>query len=940
MLLALLLACAPKVLSAQPPVAALPALPPLTDALPVDPAVHEGTLANGLRWYVQQNHTPAARAELRLVVHAGSLLEDDDQRGLAHMLEHMAFNGTEHFPHGGLVAWFESIGMSFGAHVNASTGFDDTIYTLTVPTDRPELLDQALLVLSDQAGRMTLDPTEIDKERGVVLEEWRTGRGAGGRVTDALTPFTFAGSRYAERLPIGTPESVKGFDPAALRRFYTDWYRPDLMAVIAVGDFDPATVEHLVETHFAGLTNPPNERPRPALGIPPHAEPVVAVVTDPELPSVGVTLLAESEDHERNTWGGYRELMIRNLVYAIMNDRIEARRRAVPGAWLGAGVGWDRLGPSTAAAAVMVQPSPDAIVPGLRAVLDEVARARRYGFSADEVELARKAQLSAYESYRLGQDTSVAAEDAAEIVRVFTTGEAMPGTAAECDIARRILASVQPADLDAYVKTWMTENLVLTVTMPDKPGLAVPTEAELRAVLADMDTRPIAPPVAAKAVAPLVRPLPKPGHVVSRRALDPLGVTVWTLSNGVEVWVKPTDYQADEVLLGAWSPGGTSLVPDDHFVAAATATAIRDESGLGKLDPTQLGTALAGHEASAWSYIGSYAEGVRGSAAPRDLETMLQLVYLDFTAPRFTDAGLAEVRRAQETTLANRLSTPEALFGDAANKLLWGDSPRHRPWTVADLDQLDLAASRTFYRERFADAADFHFVIVGNVDPATLEPLVDRYLGSLPGHGGGEKPGDDGLRRLTGARTAVVHAGVEPKAEVSLDFEGPFTSDWGTRNQLQALAGVLEVRLREELREERGGVYGVNVGAGSWEVPDEGYSLAIDFTCDPARVDELTTAALRVVGELRDTPVDERYIDNEKEMNRRERETQEHSNGFWLAALLGTLEHGEDPLELLGYDERNAALSAAVVQSAAKQWLDPARLITVELLPAEGTGSR
>ena len=914
--------------------ASLPAASPPDEPIPLDPLVQRGTLENGLSWVVQPNAYPDDRAELRLVVKAGSVLEAEDQRGLAHMVEHMAFNGSRNFAEGELVAWFESVGMSFGAHLNAYTSFDQTVYKVSVPTDDPATLDRGLLVLRDWADGLTLADDAIERERGVVLEEWRKGLGAGDRIFRALAPTIFMGSPYADRLPIGTEASLRGFGPEAVRRFYHDWYRPDLLAVIAVGDFDPTQMQTAIHARFGDMVGPADPPARPHIEIPPHADPVVAIVTDPEVPTGHVTFTVQIDDPERATYAGYRDGLVHGLLVQVLNERLSTLGQDPEGVLLGGGAGYQRLNEIEAWWNVGAGVRGEDPLATLAALLTEVERMRRYGPTEAELERASARTLTHMERAFRERDQETSGDATEELIRAFLNGESVPGITLEAQLARDWLPGISRAELVETAATWLPEeSRVVQLVLPEGPA---PTEAATLAVLAEVIAGSIEPPQAEVAAGPLLDPLPSPGAVVERAALPELGITTWRLSNGVEIWIKPTTLKAGEVLLGSWSPGGRATIGDDRWIPARSAEDLRRRSGLGTFSKPDLEKRLSGVEASAWGDIGRYDESVSGRSSSAEIETMLQLVHLQFTAPRFDAQALDAYRSEKAQRLPKRSNSPDNVFTDAWDVLMWQGHPRMLAWTVADLDHLDLEGSRSFWQERFANAADFRFLIVGDVDLATLEPLVARYLGSLPAREDREELRDDGASRPTGLVAQRIQAGTEPKARFRMAFHGDFEGTWLARNRIQAMADILEVRLREQLREELGGVYGVGVRESTEQPPGHEYTVTIDFGCDPARLEELGAATLATVEELRSTALPERYIQAEQEINRRNRQVDVERNSFWRSAILSTIERGEDPLDLLTWDERNDSLTAAEVQAAAQRWLDPSNTVRLEMLPLEG----
>jgi zinc protease len=920
----------------------VPATDPLDAPLPSDPGVRSGRFDNGLTWYVEPNSRPQARAFLRLVVDAGSVLEDDDQRGLAHVVEHMAFNGTTHFPGNTVVEVLEAGGSRFGPHLNAHTGFDETVYELMVPTDDPAALDQAFLVLEDWASGIVFDRDEIERERGVVLEEWRTRLGAAGRVFEETVPLLFHGSPYADRVPIGTKESLETFAPEAVERFYRDWYTPDRMAVIAVGDFDPRTVEQLVAAHFADLPEPADPRARIRPSIPAHAETLTAIIADPELPSATVEILAKHDDVEIGTARAYRKALVEQLGFAIVNERLaDLARRADP-PFLAASAGEQRLTPTEGGSVLSAAVEEDGIERGYRTLLQEVRRARDHGFLPDEIERARVRMLDRFDRALLERDTTDSSLHASEIVRAFTTGESMPGIDAEVAMVRQFAPEIDAAALQAWARAWMPDvSRVVTVTMPDKPGIDVPTAEGLAAIAAEVAATAVAAPTAAGAVGPLVADTPAPGSVVAvhTELRDGLGTTGWTLSNGAEVWFKPTDFRADEIRLFAFSPGGTSLVDEEAYVPTATMIDVAHWSGLGPHDAGALERWLAGRSASLGLQLTETRELVSGTSSVGDLETLLQLVHASFADPRLTEDGFRSAQDHLLAAVANRDADPFTAFQDAWDDLVWPDDLRAGPWTTERLTQMDLAATRAAYARHFGNAGDFTFVFAGAL-PSDFESLVTTWIGSLPGtRDAGDRWVDRGVRPARGALETTVRRGVDAQAAVRIEWHGPFDDDtWDTRSRLYALEDTLEEQLRDELRENRGGVYGVHVDASEMWEPTRWYRVRVSFTCDPARVDELVDATQDVVAELRDEGPPAVVVRDLKEQNRRERQVDLRENGFWVSAVAGALQRGEDPRGILGWDARNDALDPTVVRDAARAWLDADDTVVVVLLP-EPVGS-
>ncbi len=826
--------------------------------------------------------------------------------------------------------------IRFGAHVNAHTSFDETVYKLQVPTDDPELLSNAMLVLRDWANGITFDGGEIEKERGVVLEEWRRSRGASGRVRDQLLPLTFHESLYAERLPIGTEDSLKGFEPDALRRFYDDWYRPDLMAVIAVGDFDVDTVKDLIEANFADLEPAASPRERVYPPIPEHEETLVGVVTDPEMRVTSVSLMAKYDDQKGETHRSYYEGFVENLAYVMLNERLGDMARTADAPFLGAGAGNQWLSPREAAQSAGAGVVEGGAQRGLEALAVELERARQHGFTAAELARAKAQILEYMEAYKREEATTHSNVHADELVRVYATDESVPGIDYEYRLTQAWVPEISLSEVNGFAATWFGDgSRVLTVSLPDKEGLVAPTEAELLAVLDRVKTMSIEPPLEVSANAPLLAQPPTPGSVVSVREVLEIGAEVWTLSNGVEVWVKQTAFRSDQLLFGAFSPGGSELIPTGEHVPAVSAVSVANSSGLGAHDATTLPKLLAGTSASVSPYIGGNWEGIHGSTSPTDLETALQLAHLWFTQPRLTNEGLALNKRNRANALANRLNSPGAWFSDAWTRLVWADHPRRLAWTVDTLDQMDAAASRSFFEGRMADANDFTWVFVGNLDVDALKAGLETYVASLPSAEGSEVPGDDGVRMVPGVVSDTVRAGIDPKASVRITFHGDVDYSRDARHAMRSLNEWAEVRLREELREELGGTYGVSASGSMWNVPYSGYSFTVSFQCDPERVEELEAAAWAVLRDMRQTAPDEAMVEQIKAKQRRSHEVNLNDNAWWKGAIVASMQRGEEPAMVASYGEVIEGLTAERVHEAAQTWLDESQYARLVLLPAE-----
>ena len=917
--------------------AACAAAADLAAPVPLDPAVIAGELPNGLRYYVRENAKPEQRAALWLVVGAGSVDEDGDQLGLAHLVEHMAFNGTENFPRQALIDYLESVGMQFGPEVNAYTNQNETVYMLQVPTDKPELLATGLQVLEEWAHLVSFEDGEIDKERGVVIEEWRSGRGADERMYDELLPVVFFGSRYAERNTIGDPEIIRNAPHDTLRRFYRDWYRPDLMAVVAVGDFDGAAMAASIRERFAAIPRPDAPRPLLQPEVPDHDRVLYGVATDPEASSTMVSLMFKHAPDPEATVADFRRGTLNQIANAMLRSRFaELSRRADP-PFANAFAMDRRQGRTKSFYTLAAFVKEDGIARGLEALTTELERVHRHGFTPGELERTKIELLRQTERAAAEADKTESQRFARSLMTHFLRGSPYPDAVQRLALARDLLPGITLAEVEARLRELAAPSgRVVTVEAPRRDGLAVPGEAELAAIIEGAASRDVAPYVDATVDAPLVPSPPAAARIVERAADSVLGTQTWTLSNGVRVVFKPTDFKNDEILLRATSPGGTSLIADDDAYARLNyAAGIVAASGAGAFDQTALQKKLAGRIAWLRPQISFLDEGFRGGASPQDLEALLQLVYLYATAPREDPVAFAALVEQQRSQLQNRSAEPVTAFRDTITALTNGHHPRWRPATVEYLEGLDHAGSLAFYRDRFADCGDFTFTLVGAIDPAAAEPLVLTYLGGLPGGGRTESWGRIVPPLPRGVQERTLHRGAEPKGLVELVFVGEQPWSWQARYELEALCDVLRIRLRETIREDMSGTYGVRVNGGLSKVPAERHQLTVGWGCDPDRVQELTDAVWAQLRDMAENGPDEATLAKVRATQLRDDETNLRTNDHWVEQLVRHQTLETDPRLILERPALVNALTAEMVRDAARRVVDPANVVQVVLLPQE-----
>src|SRR5688572_4424741 len=911
--------------------------PDLKQPMPVDPAITMGKFPNGLRYYILANKKPEKRAELRLVVKAGSVLEEDDQRGLAHFVEHMAFNGTKNFPKHDLIAFIESLGMRFGADLNAYTSFDETVYMLQVPTDKPGAIERAFQVLEDWAHNVTFEPAEIEKERGVVMEEWRGSRGAGMRTVERLFPIAFKGSRYAERIPIGLPAIIQNAKPERLVQFYKDWYRPDLMAVVAVGDFDKAAIQKLIDKHFATLPASTNPRPRTTYDVPDRADTSFAIITDKETANTSVEFSTLLPAEEEGTIGVYRQKTVDRLFSGLLNARFSEMTQKPDAPFLFAFTGRGAfLARSKEIAFLSAVVKDDGVERGLRALRIEAERVARFGFT--ETELARQKAniLRSNEQYLTEKENTLSSAKAAEYIRNFLQGETLPSADDEYELHKRFLPTITLAEINKLAREWFpesTKNRLIVLTAPQNASVTLPDEAKLAAIIKEPRPSDLKAYVDTVASTALVESLPTPGKIANVTTNEKAGLTIWELNNGVRVVLKPTTFKADEILFRASSPGGTSLATDANYVPASTATQVLTAGGVGKFSVIDLGKMLTGKVAGANVYISELEEGLTGNSSRKDLETMFQLIYLRFTQPR-ADADAFAVQSTQmKTLLANQSVVPEFEFYNELTKTLYQNHPRRQRPTAATVDQWNLAKSLAFYKDRFADASDFTFYFVGSFDEQMLKPLVERYLGSLPSLKRKETWKDIGVKYAPGVVEKRVEKGIEPKSTSMFVFTGPFVFDQERRVALRAMTEILEMRLLQELREELGGTYGVSVNDGHSKYPRQEYSISIQFGSAPDRTEDLIKRVFEEIEKLKKDGPTEKELTDQKEKLLREFETSSKQNRYLLNQIALRFYHGEDPAGIWLLPEFYKKLDAAAIKEAAKSYLNTSSYVKVSLFP-------
>jgi zinc protease len=905
--------------------------------MPVDPEVVVGTLPNGLKYYVRANGKPGRRAELRLVVKAGSVLEDDDQQGLAHFVEHMEFEGSRHFPGQSISDFLSELGLSIGPDANAATSYDDTQYTLRVPTDVPGVLDRAMLVLEDWAQGATFEQAGIEHERGIVLSEWRMHLGAGERTQDKIRRVQLEGSRYADRPPIGKPEIIERAQREPLMRFYRDWYRPDLMAVIVVGDIDRDAVVAMIKDHFSALSSPSPKRARPAFDIPEHPATRYTIVSDRETTATSVQLSDLRPARDQGSVGGYRELMIDQLFASMLDDRLGELTQSANPAFLRAAA--DRRLFQTARtrdeAVLEALVSNDGVTRGVETLVAELQRVARFGFTATELARAKQTMMRGFERAVTESPDRESESRADEYTRNFLESEALPTIWQELAFHRRFIPTITLAEVNALTSDWFPErNRLLVVSAPEAAGVVLPDQTQLAAVVKAATAKKLEAYIDVSAGQTLMDAPPKAGTIVNTTRRD-AGVTEWKLSNGATVVLKPTVLKADQILFRASAPGGTSLASDADVIPARVADSVVRAGGVGKFNAVALDKLLADKTIAVTPFIDEVDEGMRGGSTPQDLETMFQVLYLRFTQPRADPVAFAAMTSQARGLLANQTASPEVVFDQTVDAVLSGNSPRRQPETAETVDKWDLTKSLAFYKARFADASNFTFVFVGSFTPEVMKPFVETYIASLPATHAKETWRDLGLTPPSTVVEKTIQKGIAPKSNVAIVFSGPFEYDDPTKLAFRTMTLLLQSRLLDSIRQELGGTYSITASPRTAKYPRPEYRVRIDWTCDPARTTALVQRVFEEIAAVRDAA----YSPNQMTLIRqgllREFERDSQDNGYLLNEIARRYENGDgaDVAAVDNMPQRIAALTGDAIQRAARTYLDTGRYVKVTLVP-------
>ena len=907
--------------------------------IPTDPNVKIGKLENGLTYYIQNNGKPEDKLELRLAINAGSILENEDQQGLAHFVEHMSFNGTKNFKKNELVDYLQGIGVKFGADLNAYTGFDETVYILPIPSNNPEILDKGFQILEDWAHNALMQEDDIDEERGVVMEEYRLGLGPDKRMMQDYLPKLMYGSQYANRLPIGKSDVIENADYETVRNYYRDWYRPDLMAVIAVGDLEVEVIEQKIKDYFSRLKPVENPRERPVFDVPNHEETFVSIASDKESPFSQVRVYYKDLEDAKDiiTTNDYRDQLVKTMFSIMINERLnELRNNPNPPFTFGNSSYGGTYARSKKAYQSFAMSGTGEQLKALRAILEENERVVQHGFSDGELERAKNNYLAQLDRQYKDRDKQESGRIINQYVSNFLSNSPIPGIEWRLEFAKNAFPSIEVTEVNALINDFLhDDNRVIILTGPEKEDLKQVTEEEIFALLEEVENTKLEPYQDTELRDNLIITAPKAGSISGEEINEELDYKTLVLSNGATVVYKTTDFKNDEILFSAYSPGGTSLYADDVYLSTVYANGGLSEAGIAGLSLNDLNKMMTGKIVSVRPSISGFSEGLSGSSTPQDFETLFQLVHLYFTDLNMDEEAYNSFIAKQKNFLGNMLANPTSYFQNELGKYRNEGNTRYVGFPTPELmDEQDYTLAYENYQERFANASDFIFYFTGNIDEEKLKEYATTYLASLPSNGEKEMFNVPEFREPNTQRKKVINKGSDPKSMVNFVWNGEIEYDLDEKMALEALGEILTIKLVEQLREEEAGVYGVGARGSMGIIPYESYNFSISFPCGPENVDKLTAATLAEVEKIKKDGPTEKDLAKVKESYLLSYKESLKENRFWLAQFQAVDRDGTPLENILQYEDKVAALTLAQIKDAANKYLDENYLLGI-LMPEE-----
>jgi len=904
--------------------------------LPFDDSITIGHLENGLTYYIKQNSEPKDMAYLFLVCKVGSIDENDDQRGLAHFLEHSAFNGTENFPGNSLREYLNSVGSGLMGGTNAMTSFDFTVYILETKTTDLNQLDKFFTILSDYSARLSLDNEAIDKERGIILEEKRLHSGAMSRMMDKVYEVLFWGSQYSVRLPIGTPEVIANFPYQTLKDFYHDWYRPDLQAVIAVGDFDPQTVESFIHKNFDTIPKRENSREKIDFEVPSHSDTKFAFVTDKEATEINLIVYYKSPARPRKTEDDYNKDMVVSLLNALLNKRFEDITRSPNPPFIMANASYHSVIAPMALYGLQAVVDQEHIMSGYEALFTEIQRVKQHGFHPSELENAKAIILTQYERARSEKDKTNSGTYAWHMMSHFTDGSQMMDIDDEYEIVTDILKNITFEDINDAIDTYLTDDNRAVVLMgPDTIDDILPDQTDLLRLFDDISGSDVEPYAETVITEPLLAKTPKKAKVNAPTFDETLGIYTWTLKNGAKVHLKTTDFKNNEIHLSAFRTGGLSQADDAVHKSARFADGIQNASGLGQFDAIQLSTYLSGKDLRFYTSLGGTSEQISARSSIKDFETMLQMMYINATKPRFDETAFEVWRDRQEILLRNQANSPQFLFSKTMSEMLFENHPRNHLETAEDVVQVNHRTAYNFYKSRFDSANGFNFVFVGNITASQLQPYIETYIATLPKGKAKTDIVDRKLKISTKQAREDIYKGQEMSL-VASHFTNRFPISWETEQKIRLMNAVFQEMLFDNIREKMSGVYIVQTAPIIIREYGNQLSNVVLFGSDKDRVEEILTEIKRQIHLLLFNEYDELFFTTAKETLKKEYEQNERENRYWLSTIQEMLLYGFTSFDVARHTGFVDTITREDVAAIANRCFDLRKNVTVVLFPEEG----
>jgi zinc protease len=923
-------------LKAQTSMVAAPIPKDIKQHIPLDPKVRKGILANGFQYFIRHNEEPKNKVTFNLAVKAGSILEDDDQLGLAHFIEHMSFNGTKHYPKNELVDYLQKAGVRFGADINAYTGFDETVYQLPIASDDPVLLQHAVQIVRDWAQDASFDQVEIDKERGVVLEEKRTKQGASERMKVLYTPMLLNHSRYAYRNPIGTDSVLKNFTRSTIKRFYKDWYRPNLQAIVVVGDVDVDKMEKMIRTMFIDLKNPKQERNRIDYKIPLIHKNQFIALTDPEMTATVAEISIKQEERPLATETDYRAAIKTRLFNAMLGQRYRSlsQQGNVPYIQVNAGI-TKLLGGFEMYNLKMVA-KPGQLQQGIEAVWRETQRVKKVGFTASELERAKKSYQSSLDAALKEKSKARSDGFAEEYVSFFLKGDLAPGIDVEYVLVNKFLKETGLAEVNALSLKFIQQNdFDVILLAPEKEKGLLPKEDKFRDWLSTVEKENFNTTKEEISNLPLLLKEPVAGKIVKENFNASLNLRTLKLSNGVTVILKQTTIKNDEILFSGFSNGGTSLYKDKDYQSAANAAAIVSSFGAGNYDSNVLNNYLSDKQLGIQPFISEHSQGISGGSSTADFKNVMELLYAYLTEPRKNRSQFESMMQRFEASLSNRGDSPAAVFQDSVAAILGKNDPRLTGPSIQKLKEIDLDKVFQIYKERFSNASDMTFTCIGSFDLEHIKPVLEKYLGGLPSNNLKEQPVYRDAALPSGKISKSIYKGSASKARVQLYFSGAFKYNSAELLVLDALKETLEIRLLERLREQEGGVYSPHVSVSNFKLPKAAFKFSIAFECAPENTDKLIASALDEIRQIKEKGPTLINVNKFKKEDALARNLSLKSNSWWLAYISGQIQDQESLEDYENYASDLKNLSVKRIQEAAQKYLSGENYIQLILMPGK-----